>query len=87
MIFTMTYHLYLKEWKLKKVEKLVVNLHDKTESDLLTDIDMLSMVEKGIRGRTCHSIYRYAKTNSKYMKDHDYYFCLKEWTLKTLKSL
>ena len=29
------------------------------------------MVEEGIRGRICHSIYRYAKAKSKYMKDYD----------------
>ena len=29
------------------------------------------MVEKGIRKAICHSIYRYAKTNNKYMKDYD----------------
>ena len=29
------------------------------------------MVEKGIRGGMCHSIYRYAKVNKKYMKDYD----------------
>ena len=29
------------------------------------------MVEKGIRGRICHSIYWYAKGNNKYMKDYD----------------
>ena len=29
---------------------------------------MLLMVEKGIRGRICHSVYRYAKANSKYIK-------------------
>ena len=39
--------------------------------DLLTNIDMLLMVEKGIRRRICHSIYRYAKTNNKYMKNYD----------------
>ena len=29
------------------------------------------MVEKCIRGRICHPIYRYAKSNGKYMKDYD----------------
>ena len=29
------------------------------------------MVEKGIRGRICHSIYWYAKANNQYMKDYD----------------
>ena len=29
------------------------------------------MVEKGIRRGICHSIYRYAKANNKYMKDYD----------------
>ena len=31
---------------------------------------MLLMLEKGIRGGICHSIYRYAKANDKYMKDY-----------------
>ena len=39
--------------------------------DLLTDIDMLLMVEKGTGGGICHSIYWYAKANNKYMKDYD----------------
>ena len=45
----------------------------KTEVELefLNDIDMLLMVEKGIRGATCHSIHTYAKANSKYMKNYD----------------
>ena len=43
----------------------------KVKLDLLTDIDMLLMVEVGMRGGTCHSIYRYAKANSKYMKNYD----------------
>ena len=29
------------------------------------------MVQKGIRGGICHSVYRYAKANNKYMKDYD----------------
>ena len=32
---------------------------------------MLLMIEKGIRGGICHSIYRYAEANNKYMKDYD----------------
>ena len=43
----------------------------KVRLDLLIDIDMLLMVEKGIRGGICHSIYRYTKANNKYMKDYD----------------
>ena len=29
------------------------------------------MVEKGIRGRICHTIHRYARANNKYMKNYD----------------
>ena len=35
----------------------------KVKLDFLTDINMLLMVEEGISGRICHSIYRYAKAN------------------------
>ena len=43
----------------------------KVKLDLLTDINMLLMVKKGVRGGMCHSIYRYAKANNKYMRDYD----------------
>ena len=38
---------------------------------LFTDINMLLMVEKGIRVWLCHAIQRYAKANNMYMKNHD----------------
>ena len=43
----------------------------KLKLDLLTDTDMLLMVEKGKRGGICHSIYRYTRANNKYRKDYD----------------
>ena len=39
----------------------------KVKLDPLTDINMLLTVEKGIRGGICHSIYRYAIANNKYI--------------------
>ena len=39
--------------------------------ELLTDYDMLLMVEEGIRGGICHAIHRLAKANNKSMKNYD----------------
>ena len=39
--------------------------------ELISDIDMLLMLEEGIRGGICHSVFRHAKANNKYMKDYD----------------
>ena len=44
---------------------------DKGKIKFLTDIDILLMVEKGLKGGICHSIYRYAKANNKHMKNFD----------------
>ena len=47
------------------------------ELDLLTYINMLLMIKKGIRGVICHSIFWYEKANNKYMKS---YSKNKEWS-------
>ena len=41
------------------------------ELELLTDYNMLLMVEEGIRGGICHSIHRYVKANNKYIKNYN----------------
>ena len=44
---------------------------NKVKLNLSTDINMSLMVEKGVRGGICHSIYRYTEANNEYMKDYD----------------
>ena len=49
----------------------MVSMFKKTEIklQLLTDADILLMVEKGIRGGIGHGMHRYSKSNNKYMKN------------------
>ena len=57
------------------------------ELELLTDIEMLKMVEKGNRGRICNIIHPYAKANNKYMRDFnksEESSCLKYWAVNNL---
>ena len=39
--------------------------------DLIIDIDMLLMVEKGVRGGICNAVHCYAKVSNKYMNGYD----------------
>ena len=43
----------------------------KVELELLTDYDMLLMIQEGIRGGICHTVNRYASASNHYMKDYD----------------
>ena len=66
----------------------------KVKLELLTNVDKLLMVEKGIRRGICHAIYRYAKANNKYKENYNkdkeesflqYYMvgqCLKKLTVR-----
>ena len=39
--------------------------------ELISDIDMVLMIEKGVKEGICQSIFRNAKANNKYMIDYD----------------
>ena len=68
--------IYLKVYHLDSVKFLLARWlawSKKTEVKLesLTDIYMVLMVEKDIRGGICHAIYWYPKANNKFLKDYD----------------
>ena len=44
--------------------------NSKVKLDLLIDIDMSLMVDKGIRGQIFYVIHRYIKTSNTYMKNY-----------------
>ena len=45
--------------------------HSKIKSEFISDVDMLLLLEEGIRGGICHSVFKHAKVSNKYMKDYD----------------
>ena len=65
--FCLLMYLKILEISVLKYINLIV---PKVELELLTDIDIRLMVEKGTRGGICQAIHYYVKANNKYMK-HD----------------
>ena len=43
----------------------------KVKLELLTDVDMLLMVERGITSGICQAVHRHAKVNNKYLNNYD----------------
>ena len=43
----------------------------KVELDILTDINILLMIEKGSRGRICNAVHHYEKANNMYMEEYN----------------
>ena len=41
------------------------------ELELLTNYDIILMIEKGIKGRNCQATHRHSEANNKYMKNYD----------------
>ena len=39
--------------------------------ELITDINMLLMIESGMRGAVCHVMHSYVEANNKYMDNYD----------------
>ena len=43
----------------------------RVKEELLTDVYMIFVIEKRIRGGICHAINKYAKANNKYTKNYE----------------
>ena len=66
------YHLYPVKFVLAtRLEWQAALKKTKVKLQLLTDIDMLLMVEKLIRRGICHAIHQYTKAKNKYMKNYN----------------
>ena len=49
----------------------VKSIKSKVKLDLVTDVDMLLIIAKGIRDGTCYAIHWYVKANNKCTKNYD----------------
>ena len=81
------YHLDLAKSLSAKRLACQVDLKNEVKLELLTDIDILLMVKKGIRGGISFSIHRYRKANCKYTRDYDKNkesSCLRYWDVNNL---